>query len=84
MQDYTKLKKLFAAGAITSFEDFFHFISIKEFCQDTGISYARLQTLRQLPAEMTVSEIMNISAVTGLDPDQFGVFIIKNYLVRMQ
>lgn len=84
MIQYHHFKDLLEAGAIISFEDFFLFLSPKQFCADTGISATRLRALRQLPRQMTLEEIILISTLLNVDTGKLGSIIWKGAIVREQ
>lgn len=84
MATYTELKNLIKAKAVTSFADFFLFISKNQFMEDTGISRRRLDALMASPGHMSMDELMKISRLIGVEVADIGVIVAGDFLRASQ
>lgn len=84
MTSYADLKQAIERGAVTSFDQFFMFVSQKQFMQDMGISQRRLKALKQLPMHITLAELNRLSELIGVNAGTIGVIFRGDHLVKMQ
>lgn len=81
---YTDLKAAIEKGSVTSFDDFFSYVSQKQLIKDLGITQRRLKAIKQLPLGMTLAELARLSDLIGVNAGTIGVILRGDHLVKMQ
>lgn len=84
MTSYADLKQAIERGAVTSFDQFFLFVTQKQFMGDMGINQRRLKALKQFPMGMTLGELDKLSDLIGVNAGAIGVIFRADHLVKMQ
>lgn len=82
MTSYADLKLAIERNAVRSFDDFFLFITHKQFMKDMGISQRRLKALKQLPMGMTMGELDRLAELIGVNPGAIGVILRGDHIAR--
>lgn len=84
MTSYADLKLAIERGAVASFDQFFMFVTQKQFMADSGISVRRLNALRSRPIHMTLQEMFDISELLNIDSKLFGDLVKKWSTIKQQ
>lgn len=84
MTSYADLKLAIERGAVASFDQFFMFVTQKQFMTDTGLSVRRLNALRSQPMHMTLEEMFDIAELLGIDSKLFGDLVKKWSTISQQ